>query len=188
MTNLRLLLRGLCDVDGVIGIFVLSDGGGLLDRDLPATFDAGTFAEAGPRIIRLAELGSSYGDGFRFFVIRFAEHKLYVRTMAGAFLGVLVAPSTSLPALKAAANLIARRVEALLVAGSRPDGSLGWAPTSRAPPTQRGRSSVVPPPLSAASVTLPSAAPADPASSRSSAPPGEGAPSRRAMRFRGREI
>ena len=117
MITVRQLLRTLADVEGTIGSFVLSDSGGLLVTDLPATFDAAAFAEAGPRIIRLTELGGSYGEQTRFFVIRFAEYKLYVRVLKDAFLGVLVTPSASLPALKAAAGVIGRRIEALLAKG-----------------------------------------------------------------------
>lgn len=118
MTTVRQLLRTLADLEGTIGSFVLSDSGGLLVTDLPATFDAAAFAEAGPRMLRLAELGEPYGEQTRFFVIRFAEYKLYVRVLKSAFLGVFVTPSTSLPALKAAASVLGRRLEALLAKGA----------------------------------------------------------------------
>jgi hypothetical protein len=114
MTAARQLLRTLCDVDGVVGSFILSESGGLVATDLPATFDTAAFVEAGPRIVRLADLGGSYGEETRFFVIRFAEYKLYVRVIRGALLGVLLTPATSMPALRAASGIIARRAEALL--------------------------------------------------------------------------
>ncbi len=114
MTAARQLLRTLCDVEGVIGSFILSDSGGLIVTDLPATFDTAAFAEAGPRIVHLADLGGSYGEETRFFVIRFAQYKLYVRVMSGALLGVLLTPATSMPALRAASGLVARRAEVLL--------------------------------------------------------------------------
>ena len=114
MTGMRQLLRTLCDIDGVIGSFLLSNSGGLEATDLPAIFDAAAFAAAGPRIVRLSELGGSYGEETRFFVIRFAEYKLYVRAMQGGLLGVLLTPAASMPALRAATGIVARRAETLL--------------------------------------------------------------------------
>jgi hypothetical protein len=116
MNPARLLLSTLSDIEGVVGSFLLSDVGGLIATDLPATFDTAAFAEAGPRIVRLSELGGSYGEQTKFLVMRFAEYKLYVRVIAGAFLGVLLTPVASVPALKAAAGVLARRLEALLIA------------------------------------------------------------------------
>jgi hypothetical protein len=116
MTAARQLLRTLCDVEGVIGSFLLSESGELVATDLPATFDAAAFVEAGPRIVRLAELGGSYGEDTCFFVIRFAEYKLYVRVIRGAFLGVLLTSATSMPTLRVATGVVARRAEALLAA------------------------------------------------------------------------
>jgi predicted regulator of Ras-like GTPase activity (Roadblock/LC7/MglB family) len=112
----RRLLRTLADVEGVMGSFLLTDSGALVATDLPATFDTAALAEAGPRIARLADLGGSYGEETRFLVIRFAEYKLYVRVLQTIFLGVLVTPAASMPALKAAASVVARRAEAMLVA------------------------------------------------------------------------
>ncbi|HEX4335732.1 MAG TPA: roadblock/LC7 domain-containing protein [Polyangiaceae bacterium] len=114
MNAARQLLRTLCDLDGVIGSFILSDAGGLVATDLPATFDAAAFAEAGPRIVRLAELGGSYGEDTRFFLIRFADYKLFVRVLRGAYLGVLLTPAASMPALRAASGVVGRRAETLL--------------------------------------------------------------------------
>jgi predicted regulator of Ras-like GTPase activity (Roadblock/LC7/MglB family) len=114
VNGIRAILRGMSDVEGVIGSFVVSDAGGLIDTDLPATFDASVFAEAGPRLVRLADLGTTFGEDFRFLVLRFDEHKLYVRAVSGAFLGVILSLEASVPSLKAAANLVARRIEAEL--------------------------------------------------------------------------
>jgi hypothetical protein len=171
MNAVRQLLRTLVDIEGTVGSFVLSDGGGLVATDLPATFDAAAFDEAGPRIIRLAELGGSYGEQTRFFVIRFTEHKLYVRVLSGAFLGVLLTPSASLPSLKAAAGVLGRRIEALFAKGV----DVG-ADTEQSPP----RFASEPPPAltnTQPSITLPEPELTSPA-----------AASRRSVVFRGRKL
>jgi hypothetical protein len=195
MNEARKLLSTLSDIDGVVGSFLLSDGGGLIATDLPATFDTAAFAEAGPRIVRLSELGGSYGEQTKFFVIRFDEYKLYIRVLAGAFLGVLVTPVASVPALKAAAGVLARRLEALLVGEQRrsPD-------TMPAPPRFDDRASVMPTPVSRSEHR-----PSRPPGSAISAPPAltntlpsmtlpepelssAGSGAKRNIRFRGRSM
>jgi predicted regulator of Ras-like GTPase activity (Roadblock/LC7/MglB family) len=188
MSTIRTSLRALIDVEGVIGSFVIGGDGGLVDTDLPATFDAAVFAEAGPRIVRLADLGASFGEDLRFLVIRFAEHKLYVRQLTGGFLGIVVSLNTSLPALKVAANLVARRVETMLVE-QRPSAAFGSATQPASVPPRA--------PQISTTQTLPSApafAPQPPTSVLSSAvppapeaAPESGAP-RRSIRFRGRSV
>ncbi|HVW30065.1 MAG TPA: hypothetical protein VHC69_32115 [Polyangiaceae bacterium] len=118
MDGLREWLRTLCDIDGVVGGFLLSDSGALVATDLPPIFDAAAFAQAGPRIVRLADLGGAFGEETQFFVIRFTEYKLFVRIMQGALLGVLLTPATSIPALRAATGVVARRLETLLGTGA----------------------------------------------------------------------
>jgi hypothetical protein len=192
----RQLLRSLADVEGVIGSFLLSDTGGLVATDLPATFDTAAFVEAGPRIARLADLGGSYGEETRFLVLRFAEYKLYVRVLQTIFLGVLVSPAASMPALKAAASVVARRAEAMLAAESKngPDTLPGVPefasdrasaadvtpyggkrPSTRPP----GAALSAPPSFTATlqSVTMPNLDGSSP-----------GAPSKRAIRYRGRSV
>ena len=188
MNALRQLLRTLVDIEGIVGSFVLSDAGGLLATDLPASFDAAAFAEAGPRIIRLAELGGSYGEQTRFFVIRFAEYKLYVRVLPCAFLGVLVTPSASLPALKAAAGVIGRRIEALLAKGVE-----AGADTEQLPPRFVSESSSSTPPASSPSGSAMGASPALTNTQPSITLPepeltSPGGASRRAIVYRGRKV
>lgn len=171
MTATRQLLQALCDVEGVIGSFLLSESGGLVATDLPATFDTAAFAEAGPRIVHLAGLGGSYGEETRFFVIRFADYKLFVRVLRGAHLGVLLTPETSMPALRAATGVLARRIEASLAAEATrgPD-------TVPAPPQFEPERA---PPLTS---TLPSFSVPEP-----EVPPPL-PPSRRAIKYRGRSF
>jgi predicted regulator of Ras-like GTPase activity (Roadblock/LC7/MglB family) len=114
MANIRAALTGLSDVEGVLGGFVIDPAGQLIGTNLPAAFDANVFAEAGPRIVRLVEASAALASGLKSCVLRFAEHKLYVKELKGAFLGVLIGMNASVPALKIAANLVARKLEPML--------------------------------------------------------------------------
>jgi hypothetical protein len=149
----RRLLRSLTDIQGVIGSFLLTDAGSLVATDVPPTFDIAGLAEAGPRIARLADLGGTYGEETQFIVFRFAEYKLYIRVLRTIFLGVLVTPAASMPVLKAAAAVVARRAESMLAAeASGPDATPGTPhvdfdrpSTSSAPPSVGKRPSSRPP-------------------------------------------
>jgi hypothetical protein len=147
----------------VLGSFVIDTGGELIDTNLPAAFDAGVFSEAGPRIIRLVEASSALANGLKSCVLRFAEHKLFVKELNGAFLGVLLGVNASVPALKVAANIVARRIEPLLTGEAprpssydveihgpdthRSSGVPGSGRTSQPPPLpQQGTRPSSPPP------------------------------------------
>jgi predicted regulator of Ras-like GTPase activity (Roadblock/LC7/MglB family) len=137
VATIRSALSGLADVDGVLGSFVIDTGGELIDTNLPAAFDAGVFSEAGPRIVRLVEASGVLAIGLKSCVLRFAEHKLFVKELNGAFLGVLLGMNASVPALKVAANLAARRIEPIL-AGEAPRPS-SYGADVPGPDTHRSR-------------------------------------------------
>ncbi len=82
-------LRMLRDVEGVHGSFVVAMSGSLVDSDLPAVFDSDLLGEVGPRVARLYETFFSGGGDLETCVIRYAEHKLYVRKMTWGIIGVL---------------------------------------------------------------------------------------------------
>jgi hypothetical protein len=135
VTVVQTALGGLSDVNGVVGGFVITDGGALVGTNLPSAFDASVFADAGGRIVRLFEASSALGSRPQSCILRFAEHKLYVREMKGALLGVICAAQVSLPALKVASNLVIRRVDAFL-AEERSAGRTGESvpPSASVPP------------------------------------------------------
>jgi predicted regulator of Ras-like GTPase activity (Roadblock/LC7/MglB family) len=141
MTPIQSALGGLSDVGGVIGGFVLTDSGALVGTNLPSAFDAQVFADAGTRIVRLLEASSQIGGGMpQSCVFRFAEHKLYVRESAGAFLGVICAAQVNLPALKVAANLLARKMDTLIADERRAQAAASVKPAepAAAPPAEAG--------------------------------------------------
>jgi predicted regulator of Ras-like GTPase activity (Roadblock/LC7/MglB family) len=104
-------LRMLRDVNGVYGSFVVAESGSLVDRDLPAAFDDALFADVGPRVARLFETFVSGGKDLETCMLRYAEHKLYVRKMTWGILGVLSSAALNLPALRMVANLVVRRID-----------------------------------------------------------------------------
>lgn len=101
----------LRDVEGVHGSFVLAESGSLVDRDLPEGYDEALFADVGPRIARMFETFASDGKDMESFMLRYAEHKLFVRQMTWGLVGVMVASTVNLPALRMAVNLVVRRID-----------------------------------------------------------------------------
>jgi len=156
MASIEESLRTLRDVDGVYGSFVISGAGALVSRDLPAVFDDAVLADVGPRITRIYETFASGGDELESVLLRYFEHKLYVRRLAWGMLGILCSAAVNLPALRMVGNLVTRRID--------PEVGTGVAraiprPRTPAPPA------VAPRPLP------PTPAPAPVAPSRTNPPP-----------------
>jgi predicted regulator of Ras-like GTPase activity (Roadblock/LC7/MglB family) len=136
------ILAGMRDVDGVHGSFVVTRTGALAGKDLPPMFDDAVLSEVGRRVVRLHEGLCAEGDDFEHCVLRFADHKLYLRSIAHGFLCVLSTNSVNTPALKMALTLTSRRVDPLIADGA--------AAISTGNPSLAPRTSEVPPPPSGA--------------------------------------
>jgi len=102
------------DVDGVHGSFVVTKSGELAGKDLPAMFDDAVLTEVGRRIARLNEGLSAGGQDFDHCVMRFADHKLYLRSVSNGFLCVLSTNAVNSPAMKMALTLTSRRVDPMI--------------------------------------------------------------------------
>jgi predicted regulator of Ras-like GTPase activity (Roadblock/LC7/MglB family) len=109
------VLTAMRDVDGVHGSFVVTKTGALVGKDLPAMFDDAVLTEVGRRIARLNEGLSAGGQDFDNCVMRFADHKLYLRSVPNGFLCVLSTNGVNTPALKMALTLTSRRVSPMIV-------------------------------------------------------------------------
>ena len=144
-------LRMLRDVEGVHGSFVFATGGALVDSDLPAIFDTDLLSDVGARVARLYETFFAGGGDLDTCVLRYAEHKLYLRRTNFGTLGVLSSVAVNLPALRMVANLVARRVDPEIA-------TLSSAPPSVAPVNTP---KTLPSPPSAAAL-LPAVPPHDP--------------------------
>jgi predicted regulator of Ras-like GTPase activity (Roadblock/LC7/MglB family) len=108
--EMRASLTTLKDVPGVTGSFVFTRGGRVVARELPALFDDTALTEAGGRLARLRETFAAVGDELATAVIRFADHKLYLKTLPGGLLCIVAANAVNMPAMRMAANLVARRI------------------------------------------------------------------------------
>ena len=106
----QVALATLRDVAGTAGSFLMTAGGLVVARDLPAVFDDGVLAEVASRLARLRETFGAIGDDVEVAVLRFEEHKLYLKILNGGALCVLTAAGVSKPALRMATNLVGRRV------------------------------------------------------------------------------
>jgi len=132
------ILAGMRDVDGVHGSFVVTKTGALAGKDLPPMFDDAVLNEVGRRVVRLHEGLCADGDDFEHCVMRFADHKLYLRSIPHGFLCVLSTNGVNTPALKMALTLTSRRVDPLVA-----DSAAALSAGSPSVPT---RTSEVPPP------------------------------------------
>lgn len=178
-------LRMLRDVQGVYGSFVVAETGALVDRDLPAAFEEGLFTDVGPRIARLFETFVSGGRDMETCMLRYAEHKLYVRKMTWGIMAVLSSATVNLPALRMVANLVVRRIDPEIVPLlARRSSSSPPVPTpapaavkSTAPPVPSGA------PKPRTSAPPPVAVPIDVVDATDLAPPGS---DRQVRMYRGR--
>lgn len=108
------ILAAMRDVDGVHGSFVVTRQGALAGKDLPPMFDDTVLTEVGRRIVRLHDGLCTEGEDFEHCVMRFADHKLYLRSVPNGFLCVLSTNSVNTPALKMALTLTSRRIDPLI--------------------------------------------------------------------------
>jgi len=129
--EIRGSLATLRDVAGITGSFLFTRGGHVVARELPALFDDTALAEASGRLTRLQETFAAAGDQLEVAVLRYRDHKLYVKAFADGMLCIITDGVVNMAALRMAANLVARRVApALQFANAAP----APAPAARATP------------------------------------------------------
>jgi predicted regulator of Ras-like GTPase activity (Roadblock/LC7/MglB family) len=145
MPSIEGTLRTLRDVQGVYGSFVIAGTGALVARDLPAVFDGDLFAEVGPRITRLYETFLTGGEELDACILRYSEHKIYIKRLTWGLIGIISGVTVNMPALRMVANLVVRRIDPEVVAPvhppvalTQPLTELAAAPTvTRSSPPQR---------------------------------------------------
>ena len=126
--GMRASLATMKDVGGVMGSFVCTPNGRLVAREIPAMFEDGVLAEAGSRLVRMREAFAAGGDEVEAGVVRFRDHRVYLRSVGDSLLCILAEGSVNMAALRMAANLVARRIaptvaRAQLEPFPQPDGS-----------------------------------------------------------------
>jgi predicted regulator of Ras-like GTPase activity (Roadblock/LC7/MglB family) len=108
--GVRNSLATLKDVAGIAGSFVCTQSGRLIAREIPALFEDAVLAEAGSRLLRIGETFAASGDELEVAVVRYGENRLYLKSIAGGMLCIVVAGPVNMPALRMAANLVGRRI------------------------------------------------------------------------------
>jgi predicted regulator of Ras-like GTPase activity (Roadblock/LC7/MglB family) len=103
-------LATLKDVAGIAGSFVCTQSGRLIAREIPALFEDAVLAEAGSRLLRIGETFAASGDELEVAVVRYGENRIYLKSIAGGMLCIVVAGQVNMPALRMAANLVGRRI------------------------------------------------------------------------------
>ena len=103
-------LGTLKDVAGILGSFVFTEDGRLVAREIPALFDDTALSEASGRLTRLRETFAAVGDRLDVAVVRFRDHKLYLKVLGGGMLCIVAEGGVNMPALRMAANLVGRRL------------------------------------------------------------------------------
>jgi predicted regulator of Ras-like GTPase activity (Roadblock/LC7/MglB family) len=103
-------LATLKDVAGIAGSFVCTQNGRLIAREIPALFEDAVLAEAGSRLLRIGETFAASGDELEVAVVRYGENRIYLKSIAGGMLCIVVAGQVNMPALRMAANLVGRRI------------------------------------------------------------------------------
>jgi|GEM_PF-3251729 len=109
-TSVTTALATLKDVAGITGSFVFTSGGQLVAREIHAMFDDAALGDAAERLSRLSDTFASVGDELELAVIRFQDHKLYLKVLNGGMLCILADGVVNMAALRMAANLVGRRI------------------------------------------------------------------------------
>src|SRR5882724_3079272 len=145
--QMRVSLVTLKDVYGITGSFVFTRGGDLVARELPSMFDDATLGEASSRLTRLHETFAAAGDEMDVAVLRFRDHKLYVKSLPAGALCIISDGAVNMPALRMAASLVGRRITpALDTLASAPAGLLAEPePPPAAPPPEARPHALAPP-------------------------------------------
>ena len=112
-------------------------------REIPALFEDAVLAEAGSRLVRVGETFAASGDELEMAVVRYGEHRVYLKSLAGGLLCIVVAGPVNMPALRMAANLVARRIgPAVARVRNDPPPPRPTSPTLNEPPPVRATPTV----------------------------------------------
>ena len=104
-------LHTLCDIQGIQGSFVVASGNGqILAHDLPSVIDDASLNQVGPRICRLMDLVEAE-QPTESSALRFADHRIDVRSMGVALLCVMADARVNQPALRMAIKLVCRKLK-----------------------------------------------------------------------------
>jgi predicted regulator of Ras-like GTPase activity (Roadblock/LC7/MglB family) len=145
--GMRTSLATLKDVGGITGSFVCTPNGRLVARDIPTLFEDGVLSEAGSRLVRMREAFAAGGDELDVGVVRFRDHRIYLKAVGDSLLCILAEGAVNMPALRMAANLVGRRIgSAVARLEVEPPPEATAQPQAPAPDPQPPRAAAVAPP------------------------------------------
>jgi predicted regulator of Ras-like GTPase activity (Roadblock/LC7/MglB family) len=138
--GMRASLAALKDIGGVTGSFVCTPNGRVVAREISPLFEDGVLAEAGSRLVRLRETFAAGGDELEVGVVRFRDHRIYMKSVGDSLLCILAEGAVNMPALRMAANLVGRRIGAAVVRmEAEPEPPPVRAPALPPPPAEPPR-------------------------------------------------
>lgn len=179
-------LQTLRDLDGILGSFLVSDSGAIVAQDLPAYFGSAA-ADIGPRAQRLQEALSLSQGEVKQCVLRYGPHKISLRPVSGGLLTIVASSDINLPALRMAANLVAKKLPAISSMVGLPPASTDPSPGGLTSTLVSASAAAAP--AKAAGSTMPPASSRGPQQASSAPEAPDGPPSRqRAAYFRGKRI
>jgi predicted regulator of Ras-like GTPase activity (Roadblock/LC7/MglB family) len=138
LSEMTASLGTLKDVGGILGSFVFTDDGRLVAREIPAIFDDVALTEASGRLTRLRDTFAAVGDPVDVAVVRYRDHKLYLKGLGAGTLCIVADGPVNMPALRMAANLVSRRIGPALeqAAALPPPPAVSTAPAPPQAPKQ----------------------------------------------------
>lgn len=104
-------LATLKDVSGIAGSFVFTTTGKVFAREMHPMFDDEALDEAAERLTRLRDTFAAVGDHLELAVIRYHDHRLYLKVLDMGMLCILADGVVNMAALRMAASLVARRID-----------------------------------------------------------------------------
>ncbi len=121
------ILHQISAIDGVIGSSLFNDQGKILAHDCPPLLDIGQLAKAATAILDCAH-GLQISQTLHGLDLRFAEGRIILRTLPGAYLCVPCAKNVNLSMVNITLNLAMKKLEQAL-----PKSASGWAPALGSP-------------------------------------------------------
>ena len=130
-------LATLKDVAGIAGSFVCTPNGRVVAREISPLFDDGVLIEAGSRLVRMREAFAAGGDELEVGVVRFRDHRIYLKSVGDSLLCILAEGAVNMPSLRMAANLVGRRIGGAVAQLEAEPPPIRTPPPPPAPPPSR---------------------------------------------------
>ncbi len=110
--EIRIKLRALRDIEGVLGSFLVGDRGLVFGRDVTSACTTDVLSTVGSRLQQLCDafVSAHIGGAFESTTLYFAQYKLHIRALGSLFLIAIATADVNVPALKMAMNLVGRQL------------------------------------------------------------------------------